>query len=63
MIYYWRSPLPRAPHRPRVVRCYSDCAAQITGEPDDCHCIKRDDAAYDAECERRLDAWRDGDGA
>lgn len=51
---------PRAPHRPRDVRCFDDCPAHETGNPADCTCAERDDAAYDAECERRLDQWRDG---
>ena len=52
---------PRPPRRPRELRCYPDCPAQETADPRDCTCAERDDAAYDAECERRLDAWRDGD--
>ncbi len=53
---------PRAPKRsPRDVRCYPDCPAQDTGAPADCTCAERDADAYDAECERRVDAWRNGD--
>ena len=52
---------PRAPRRHREVRCFNDCKAQETGDPADCHCAERDAAAYDDECERRVDAWRNGD--
>ena len=52
---------PRAPQRSQIVECFSDCRAQMTGNPEDCACGRRDDAAYEAECERRVDAWKDGD--
>lgn len=45
----------------REVRCFKDCLAQETGNPEDCHCATRAAVLYDMECERRLDAWRNGD--
>lgn len=54
-------PPPRPPKRHRVARCYDDCQAQETGEGADCDCADRDDAAYDAECEARLERWLEGD--
>lgn len=53
--------LPTPPRRRRTLRCYDDCPAQDTGDPRDCTCAARDDDAYDAECERRVDEWRERD--
>lgn len=53
--------LPRGPKRHTIITCFADCEAQVTGDPADCHCVDRDEAAYEAECDRRLDAWKNGD--
>ena len=45
----------------RQIRCFTDCEAQETGNPEDCHCVERMEELYEIECERRLDAWRNGD--
>jgi hypothetical protein len=55
------SRFPQAPRRARVIRCFSDCEAQYTENPSDCTCAERDEALYEAECDRRMDAWRNGD--
>ena len=59
----WRGPMPRMPRRARTVECFEDCQAQVTGNPADCACGDRDDAAYEAEGDRRYDAWKNGDYA
>jgi len=56
-----RRMLPRGPKRPREITCFSDCEAQYTENPGDCHCVERDEAAYENECERRLSAWLEGE--
>ena len=53
--------LPRPPRRHSVIRCYADCPAQETSDPADCTCAQRDADAYDAACDARLDAHRNGD--
>lgn len=50
------APLPRAPRRHRLDEIPCEC------EPDErCTCVEKDEAAYDAEAESRLDRWREGD--
>ncbi len=55
--------LPRTPTRRREIRCYPDCTAQETGDPADCHCAERDDAAYSDACEQAYDEWKDNGGS
>lgn len=47
---------PRMPKRRREVRCFADCLGGAA-----CECDARDLAAWEAEGERRADAWRNGD--
>lgn len=56
-----RGPLPRMPKRPRRTAHYVDCVAAETQDGRDCNCVERDDAAWDAEGERRYDSWKNGD--
>lgn len=58
---------PRPPQRgtslplPRVIRCFDDCEAQQTGDPDACECAERTDIAWDAEMDARYDRQVDRD--
>ncbi len=50
----WLGRLPHPPKRPRVLPCPHETEAE-------CDCRDRDEAAYQRECERRYDAWKNGD--
>ena len=49
------------PKRPKLIHHYEDCATAETQDGEDCNCIEREDAEWEAEGERRYDAWKNGD--
>lgn len=62
-----RGPMPHPPRRwkRRLDRDghHRDCCYQVLGPGAPCTCLERDTDDFAAECERRYDAWKNGDYA